>query len=125
MRTLALLLLTLGLAACVPAEGNTAKPTDQAEAAIPADEQSCKAAGATWRRVCLMGTWSCVVTYADAGKTCRDGDECRGKQCRYDGELKLDMDGKPTTGKCVATSDPCGCFALVEDGKIGAALCVD
>ena len=76
MRTLALLLLTLGLAACVPAEGNTAKPTDQAEAAIPADEQSCKAAGATWRRVCLMGTWSCVVTYADAGKTCRDGDEC-------------------------------------------------
>jgi hypothetical protein len=35
------------------------------------------------------------------------------------------MDGKPATGKCVATSDPCGCFTLVEDGKIGPALCVD
>lgn len=125
MRTLILLLLTLGLAACVPAEGNAPTQSAQAEVQIPKDEQSCKAAGATWRRVCLMGTWSCVVTHADAGKTCRDGDECQGKQCRYEGKMTPDMDGKPVTGKCTANSDPCGCFTLVEDGKIGPALCVD
>ena len=29
------------------------------------------------------------------------------------------------TGRCQATSDPCGCFANVEDGRIETALCVD
>jgi hypothetical protein len=123
MRLLALLLLTLGLASCVPAEGNTPQAATETRS-IPTDEQSCKAAGATWRRVCLMGNWTCVVSYADAGKTCRDGDECQGKQCRHNGKPVEDPN-QEVTGKCVATSDPCGCFALVEDGKVEAALCVD
>jgi hypothetical protein len=71
-----------------------------------------------------MGTWACVVSYADAGKTCRDGDECQGRQCRHSGKPVADPN-QQVTGRCVATSDPCGCFALVEDGKVEAALCVD
>lgn len=124
MRLLALLLLTLGLAACVPAEGGSPKPGSTEAKSIPSDEQSCKAAGATWRRVCMMGNWACVISYTDAGKTCRDGDECQGKQCRHSGKPVADPT-KEVTGKCVASSDPCGCFTLVEDGKIEAALCVD
>jgi hypothetical protein len=71
-----------------------------------------------------MGQPACVVRYADAGKTCRDSKECQGAQCRFAG-AKMPPDGAPATGKCVAISDPCGCFALVEDGKVSAALCVD
>lgn len=121
MRLALLLLLTLGLAACAPADSEPAGTTT----AIPKDNESCRVAGGTWRPVCLMGTPACVIAYADAGKTCRDGDECKGRQCRYEGKQAPDMDGKEATGKCVAHSDPCGCFTLVDDGKVQGALCVD
>lgn len=61
----------------------------------------------------------------DAGKTCRDGDECQGRQCRYKGKERPDWEGREATGKCLAYSDPCGCFTLVEDGKIMGTLCAD
>jgi hypothetical protein len=120
MRVLVVLGLIFGLLGCTPAESGSPGRTS----AIPQDEATCKAAGATWRPVCLMGKPACVVAYADADKTCRDGDECLGGQCRVAG-TKMPPDGTPATGKCVASSDPCGCFALVEDGKVTAALCVD
>ncbi|EPX58743.1 hypothetical protein D187_003704 [Cystobacter fuscus DSM 2262] len=65
----------------------------------------------------------CVIPYADAGKACRDGDDCQGS-CRYtaDGQPPADA---PVTGTCQVSNDPCGCFATVEDGKLQAALCVD
>jgi hypothetical protein len=124
MRRILLLLLTLGLAACAPAESG---PTATASSAtvIPQDEQSCRAEGGTWRPVCMMGTLACVIKYKDAGKTCRDGDECQGRQCRYEGKETPNMDGREATGKCLAYSDPCGCFTLVEDGKIMGTLCAD
>ena len=125
MRFVALLVSVLILAACAPADGSGAPgDTTVVSTPIPTDEQSCRVAGGNWRRVCLMGTWSCVVKYADAGKTCRDGDECQGKQCRYNGKPVTDSTTE-VTGSCVATSDPCGCFTLVQDGKADAALCVD
>ena len=125
MRVVLLLILTaFALAACMPAESEPAGTTTSATT-VPKDEQSCRVAGGTWRPVCLMGKPACVVRHADADKTCRDGDECKGKQCRHTGKQSPDMDGKEVTGKCVATSDPCGCFALVEDGKIQGTLCVD
>lgn len=124
MRHIFLLLATLGLAACTPAEsGPTA--TDSNATVIPKDEQACRAEGGTWRPVCLMGTLACVIKYKDAGKTCRDGDECQGRQCRYEGKEAPDMNGREATGKCLAYSDPCGCFTLVEDGKIMGTLCAD
>ncbi len=33
--------------------------------------------------------------------------------------------GTPTKGTCVANSDPCGCFQVVENGKAGYTLCAD
>ncbi len=124
MRLALLLIVTLGLAACAPAEsGSTGSTT--ATPVIPKDEQSCRVAGGTWRPVCLMGTPACVIKFADAGKTCRDGDDCQGRQCRYEGKELPNMDGKPATGKCLSHSDPCGCFTLVEDGKIQGTLCAD
>jgi len=124
IRLVLLVFLTLGLAACTPAESG---PTSTATTAatIPTDEQSCRVGGGTWRPVCLMGKPACVIRYADADKTCRDGDECQSKQCRYAGKQLPNADGNEATGKCSATSDPCGCFTLVEDGKIQGTLCVD
>lgn len=84
--------------------------------------QACEAKGGTYRRVCLMGEWSCVMPYKDAGKACTDGDQCEGKQCRFSGDAKP---GDSVTGACVRTSDPCGCFGLVEGGKLQGVLCVD
>lgn len=124
MRVLVILGLIFGLLGCTPAESGAPAGGPAESVAIPQDEASCKAAGATWRPVCLMGKPACVVRYADAGKTCRDGEECQGGQCRFEGS-KMPPDGAPATGACVASSDPCGCFALVEDGKVSAALCVD
>ncbi|MFM9864306.1 MAG: hypothetical protein ACKVRO_11930 [Micropepsaceae bacterium] len=124
MRHIMLLLVALGLAACAPAEsGPTATPSNAT--VIPKDEQSCRVAGGTWRPVCMMGTLACVIKYNDAGKTCRDGDECQGRQCRYEGKERPDGEGREATGKCLAYSDPCGCFTLVEDGKIMGTLCAD
>jgi hypothetical protein len=124
MRLILSLILTLGLAACAPAESGPTAAASNATV-IPKDEQSCRAAGGNWRPVCLMGTLACVVRFNDAGKTCRDGDECQSRQCRYEGKETPDMNGKEVTGKCHAVSDPCGCFTLVEDGKIMGTLCAD
>lgn len=124
MRLILLLLLAFALNACAPATSGSSDGAVSATA-IPNDEQSCRVAGGAWRPVCMMGKSACVVAYADAGKTCRDGDDCEGKQCRYEGKQTTNMDGKEATGKCVANSDPCGCFTLVQDGKIQGTLCAD
>ena len=124
MRLVALLIVALTLAACAPAESGSTTTASTATV-IPKDEQSCGVAGGTWRPVCMMGKPACVIKFADAGKTCRDGKECDGRQCRYEGKQALGMDGKEATGKCMALSDPCGCFTTVEDGKIQGTLCVD
>jgi hypothetical protein len=70
-----------------------------------------------------MGKMTCVMAYADAGKPCTDKAQCLG-QCRFEG-------GKPVApeasvvGACQRNTDPCGCFGLVENGKLQAMMCVD
>ena len=56
---------------------------------------------------------------AARGGACRDGDDCQG-DCRADAGATGQV-----TGQCQASSDPCGCFAVVEDGRVQHALCVD
>jgi hypothetical protein len=125
MRILALLVLALALTACTPeGESPTSSTSNSQATAIPRDEQSCRVAGGTWRPVCLRGELTCVVKYADAGKTCRDGDECQSHQCRYTGEAQV-QPGTKVTGTCHATNDPCGCFTLVENGEVTHTLCAD
>ena len=114
----ALLMLLIG--SCAPAVGQspgspTATETDESRA--------CIARGGTMRRVCLMGTLACVEPYPDAGKPCRDKSDCRG-QCRYTAG-PLPPVGAQVVGTCQASSDPCGCFATVMNGKLQPMLCVD
>ena len=118
MRAL-LLVFALVLVSCAPPP-STADVSSGGGGLNPT--QACEAKGGSYRRVCLMGVWSCVMPYKDAGKACTDGDQCEGRQCRLEGSAKP---GDSVTGACVRSSDPCGCFGLVEDGKSQGVLCVD
>jgi len=115
MRALALV-AALIVASCAPPAPNTADAQTPAEA--------CAAKGGSWRRICLRGDWSCVMTYKDAGKTCTDGDQCESKQCRFVGD-KVPKPGMEAKGACWRNTDPCGCHALIEDGKVESMICID
>lgn len=121
-----LILAALFLASCAPPPAPQSDPPRD-ESISPGgsvqEAQACSKAGGTWRRVCLMGTWSCVMTHRDGGKTCKDKKDCKG-QCRYEGSESL-APGSTVTGVCQRNSDPCGCFAEVRDGKLQPALCAD
>ena len=120
--------LTLALvAACAPAPAPVTTGDQWAEAPMSAppaqpdteEARSCAARGGAMQPVCRMQTMQCVVQYSDAGQACRDGDDCQG-DCRADAGATGQV-----TGQCQASSDPCGCFAVVEDGRVQHALCVD
>jgi hypothetical protein len=81
----------------------------------------CAMEGGTMQPVCRRQTMQCVIAYSDAGRTCRDGDDCQG-DCRAEPNV---ANGINMTGRCQADSDPCGCFTLIEDGRAQAGLCVD
>ena len=71
-----------------------------------------------------MQTLQCVVTYADAGKRCTDGDDCAG-DCRVEAASSTPRAGASAVGQCQATSSRFGCYTPVEDGKAQATVCVD
>jgi hypothetical protein len=123
-----LLFAVLILASCAQPDTPADKPTtvSQADVAEPKPDtpEACVKKGGTYRRVCLMGNWSCVMPYPDAGKPCADKKECQG-QCRYEGKSEMPPPGAAVTGACQRTTDPCGCFGIVADGKLQSMLCVD
>ena len=114
-----LLFVALILASCAPSG-----PTDAGSTKPPLNPtQACEANGGTYRQVCLMGDWTCVMPYKDAGKRCTDNDQCDGKQCRYLASNPPPQDGT-AVGECRRNSDPCGCFTMLVKG-IPQGLCVD
>lgn len=86
-------------------------------------ERDCAAQGGQMQRVGRAQTLQCVIAYPDAGKTCRDGDDCLG-DCRVGGGVIVEA-GRPVQGQCSATSDRFGCYTTIEDGRAQAAICVD
>lgn len=115
MKTAAVLMaaaLMLPLAACAPAL------TPQQIA-----ERDCAAQGGKMERVGRMQTLQCVIAYPDAGKTCRDGDECMG-DCRVPGGVIV-PDGRPVAGQCAASSNRFGCYTTVKNGVAQPGICVD
>jgi hypothetical protein len=132
MRVL-MVVAALAMAACSPSA--LQPPADPAPAAAPAsgpastappgaEQASCVAKGGEWRPVCRMQQPACVVTFADAGKACSDGDDCAG-DCMAKSDAGFAAEGKAVAGFCAVNSDPCGCKQTVEDGKATAAICID
>lgn len=124
MRVVFVILAILALAGCAPPHATAdASPgaTNPSNNASSSEEQACKARGGEMRRICLMGELACVEKYRDAGKACTDKSQCMG-QCRYRGDAPV---GSSVVGECQRTTDPCGCFGTVENGKFIGSLCVD
>lgn len=125
MRTILLLAAGFFLLNCAPPPdtGTSTADTVVADSSTAEDDdQSCQAKGGTLRRICLMGTISCVLKYADGGKSCSGKAQCLG-QCRFEGAPL--PPAASVVGVCQRTTDPCGCFATVEDGKVQGMRCVD
>jgi hypothetical protein len=102
----------------VTAEGNI---DNSVQEALTADPAACAKAGGEVRPVCMMQKPMCVVTFADAGKTCTDSTECSGR-CLAQGSVQM---MQPAKGLCAPTNDPCGCFQTVEKGIAQPTLCAD
>ncbi|MEJ2815425.1 hypothetical protein [Caulobacter sp. CCG-8] len=112
--------LTLSLlAACAPAAQapTPAAPSPTVEGA----EASCAARGGSMQPVGRLQRPTCVVPYADAGKTCSDKADCQGA-CIAEGNLEAQG---ATTGQCQKTNVQFGCFAKIVNGKATAAICID
>ena len=118
------------MAACQPLPANDGK-TDLAEAA-PAvqsvagteDAAACARAGGKMLPQGRMQSVRCVITYADAGTRCTDGDDCAG-DCRVEDVANAPAAGTNAVGQCQASSSRFGCYTTIEGGKAEATICVD
>ena len=71
-----------------------------------------------------MQSVRCVITYADAGTRCTDGDDCAG-DCRVEDVANAPAAGTNAVGQCQASSSRFGCYTTIEGGKAEATICVD
>jgi putative hemolysin len=118
MRTISILAtasLALSLlAACAPAAQAPAPAAQSADA-------SCAARGGSMQPVGRLQRPTCVVPYADAGKTCSDKADCQGA-CIAEGNLEAQG---AVSGQCQKTNVQFGCYAKIVDGKSTGAICID
>jgi hypothetical protein len=135
MKRILIAVAAVVMAACqpMPVDGGTtefaeARPAVQSVAAQSVagseDAAACAAAGGKMLPQGRMQTMRCVITYADAGQRCTDGDECQGA-CRIEDVADAPSAGAPAVGRCQVSSSVFGCYTTVEDGKAEATLCVD
>ena len=89
------------------------------------EASDCEARGGRMLPQGRMQTLQCVVSYADAGKRCTDGDDCQG-DCRVEeADGGFPTAGAAAVGRCQATSSRFGCYTTVENGRAEATICVD
>jgi hypothetical protein len=113
------------------AEGKLEKPTAdktvaemRAESLAAIDRSACEAKGGVVEQAGRLGLWRCTVKYTDAGKSCRDGDDCEGLCLGKDVSEGV-TEGAGVVGACAASDNPFGCHSIIEDGKIESTRCVD
>ncbi len=102
------------LTACAP---TTPAPTPAAEVS----EASCAARGGSMQPVGRLQRSTCVVPYADAGKSCTDKIQCQGA-CIAEGNGESE---NAVAGQCQKTNVQFGCFARIVSGKSTGTLCID
>lgn len=92
--------------------------------ALTANPDACAKAGGAIQPVCLMQSPMCVITFADAGKSCTDGAQCGSGRCLAENPTSS-TGGPGATGQCSTTNDPCGCYQRIEKGVAQPTLCAD
>uniref|UniRef100_A0A7C1SZY1 Secreted protein n=1 Tax=Agrobacterium albertimagni TaxID=147266 RepID=A0A7C1SZY1_9HYPH len=130
MKRILIAAAALILAACQPVPTTT--PTQTASTDTPAvqtpapgtDAAACAARGGKMLPQGRLQSLQCVVSYADAGRRCTDGDDCQG-DCRIEEVNGAPDAGAAAVGQCQASSSRFGCYTTVEGGKAEATICVD
>lgn len=92
-----------------------------------ADRAQCEARGGRVERAGRAQFEMCVIAFADAGRRCASGSQCAG-DCRFERSSSLARRlavGTRVAGQCQADSNPFGCNAHVEGGRLQGTRCVD
>ena len=110
-------------AADSPTEVAQATPAGQSVAGSE-DAAACAAHGGKMLPQGRMQTVRCVISFADAGRRCTDGDDCAG-DCRVGDVANPPAAGTNAAGQCTANSSRFGCYTTIEGGKAQATICVD
>ncbi len=105
-------------------DGNTLEEMRE-EAWGKIDIEACKAKGGEARPEGMLGLPRCVLPYGDAGEVCTDASDCEGRCLADDAITDFDGPDGAMKGLCEADDSPFGCYAEIERGALGAALCVD
>ena len=98
------------------------KLQEDARIATINDPDECSNFGGTIENVCYSGAEMCVVKFTDAGKACSNPSECLGACLSSDLQAQL---GDTVKGICAASTQPCGLFLPVKNGKVAAYMWVD
>ena len=87
-----------------------------------AEIQKCKEDGGVVKNVGLMQIPKCVITYADAGKACKNSSECTKSCITMKSDIQL---GAKASGECQHDNALYGCYSVIEDGVAGPRMCAD
>lgn len=101
--------------------GNPRAPENPTGVRVPVED--CAAHGGAIRTGGMLVSNVCFVPYADAGKTCRDGDDCQGR-CLIDRTGLTLAYGEAATGQCERESPTIDCLGVIEDGRLADSTCV-
>lgn len=132
-RALAVVSILALLSSCTSPSGSIADAAAQASAGGPrkaseAERADCSARGGAIVARGMLGSATCAVPYADAGKVCRDKSDCQG-ECRATAGAGASpiRQGDTVVGRCDADSQAgFGCFSLVSNGRAAQPeICVD
>lgn len=103
------------------ASGPAIRPERPSLALTTEQRMQCLASGGFVEKAGMLGAERCTLRYSDGGQICTDSSQCQG-QCIA--EL-AGANQDSTSGICQRTDNPFGCYAVVENGRTGPALCVD
>jgi hypothetical protein len=91
----------------------------------PAHERTlraeCAAKGGTISTAGLAAKPHCVLPTRDAGRPCTSSSQCEAGCIAP----KSTPPNTSVTGRCKADTEPFGCRAHVEDGKVQPTMCID
>lgn len=90
--------------------------------ATPSERSKCEVVGGKYiQNVGIVGIDICHQDLPDAGRICRDSDDCL-SQCMA---VKSANVGKRATGQCSLYQTNHGCSSRIENGRVEPVLCVD
>ncbi|WP_440904837.1 hypothetical protein ACMZOO_00960 [Catenovulum sp. SX2] len=86
------------------------------------DPLLCSNYGGVIEKVCSSGKKQCVIQFSDSGKSCLDSSECLGACLSTNHNAQI---GEEVSGQCASSSNPCGLFMPIENGKVTSIAWVD